>query len=71
MLERQAGKEGGWDRGSVRDVARRVDRGGQVELVGGGGGDRERGVRQVGHRAGGQVRQRGGEEHAGRMVGSS
>ena len=71
VLEREAGKEGGWDRGSVRDVARRVDRGGQVQLVGGGGRDGERGVRQVRHRAGGQVRQRGGEEHARRVVGSS
>ena len=72
VLQGQAGQEGRRDGGAVWDVPWRVDRGGQVQLVGGGGGhgDGQGGVGQVGHRGGGQVGQGGGEEHAGRVGGS-
>jgi len=69
VLEGQAGQEGRRDGGAVGDVPWRVDRGGQVQLVGRGGGhgDGQGGVGQVGHRGGCQVGQGGGEEHAGGM----
>ena len=72
VLQGQAGKKGRWDRGTLWDVSRGVDRGGQVQLVGRGRchGDGQGGVGKVGHGGGCQVGQGGGEEHAGRVGGS-